>query len=638
MVPQGYSAVPIELNQGRAPLRLCVLVRGVADRVGGRLVVLRDTLDAKVFLGCVTDASGRVREWIEIWVQQLDALSEVAPTTREALTNQILDARWQRQVEAYDASDSDAMIWTGWESENPHPVFLDASTLEPVHPTEPGTGQPWMLCKDDAVLSSRNLPKYSSSLHRYLWIPALGEASPMAPVNSDAPTDGCSTLAEVVGGRDLISFNAGGGLMMVRRFEPLGYQAFVDLLGGVHWDGISHGRTVLDLGLAEKLLPGGIPSVDEGTLLLTGHGAAGRLIECFHLKLRMIHGAIEAAHGMVRRTGRPMLNLTADSFRVGIDTRGSGLPYLWTARVGLVDPGDAVTLSIDGGTHEYFQCGRAEGLSSYRAEMVGPGISGRATLRIRKVTPDGRGVIVEGTFSSRERIRPAANDLVWLRLPIADDRVDLYAKLESSSAMASSEFRFRTLPQRLPDASAAALRDAPGAALPNTFFEILPLLSTPCDLYSLAVLAVATLFTGSTTALDEVLSLARQLADEQGTDSLHLRMAELFERDPRWIESLGPSRLLHESALTPQQALGIIPAEVWFQTLAIIVRMFPGIGHDSACADFGDAPSRGVHKVFEEPLTELGRVLVKTRSLIVVDWRLNREINTVVRRFLVSHG
>jgi hypothetical protein len=49
-----------------------------------------------------------------------------------------------------------------------------------------------------------------------------------------------------------------------------------------------------------------------------------------------------------------------------------------------------------------------------------------------------------------------------------------------------------------------------------------PLLSTPCDLYSLAVLAVRALLVDQETtlavALDEILSLARQLAAEHQPD------------------------------------------------------------------------------------------------------------------------
>ena len=76
-----------------------------------------------------------------------------------------------------------------------------------------------------------------------------------------------------------------------------------------------------------------------------------------------------------------------------------------------------------------------------------------------------------------------------------------------------------------------------------------------------------------------------------------------------------------------------MPAEVWWDVLAALVRTFPGIGPDSACADYGDAPSGGIHKVFDKLSGDLSSLLLRTRSLIVIDWRANREIHSVIRNF-----
>lgn len=639
-LPQGYVAIPLSAGQSASPLRLCVLVRAEPDRLGGSLVTLRDTLDAVVYLGCTTDAAGVVLGWVEVWVQRLEGLQKITQNCLEALTNQRLDARWQRQVEAFESSDSAALIHTGWELSNPQPTFLDLATQSAIHPADAATNEHWQLCKDDALLTRRGLPAYGASLARYLYLPSQGEQSLLVPADGDAPSvEGCVTMAEALGQRELIPLNPAGGFVLVRRYSPLGYQAFADLLGGVPWEGVSHGRSVLDLGLAERLVPGGGGSFEQGTLLLTGHGVAGRLVEALHLKLRLIAGAIAETSNMTRRTGRPLLSLSDESFGVCVQEPASGLPHLWTARVSLSDPGQAVALSIDSGGTEYYQCASTPGLSSYRAEAVGEGIAGRATLRIRQVIPDARGIIVEGTFSTRERIRPAANDLVWIRVNIIDQRVDLYARLESASAMASGEWRFKSLPSRMGEPLAGRVREAPGATLPNATFELLPLLSTPCDLYSLAVLATATLFTGSTTALDEMLSLARAAADSyDASKPLESRIASLFAGDERWAQSLGPQRLVHDATVHSAAALDLVPAEIWFQTLAAIVRMFPAVGPDSHCKDFGDAPPRGVHKVFESPMLAFERLITRTRSLVVIDWRLNREVHSVIRRLLAAQS
>jgi hypothetical protein len=176
----------------------------------------------------------------------------------------------------------------------------------------------------------------------------------------------------------------------------------------------------------------------------------------------------------------------------------------------------------------------------------------------------------------------------------------------------------------------------------DTAFEIIPLLSSPCDLYSLAVLAIRTLLVNNQTtlpvALDEMLSLARQVAEEYDESvGIGLRIRTVFEADKRWGGSLGPHRLTNEE-LTPEQAFDLIPAEVWFDTLGLIVRLLPGIGPDSLVRDFGDAPPGGLHKVFDRAVEGLGDLMLRTRSLIIIDWRFNREVHAVVRQHLMGLG
>jgi hypothetical protein len=77
---------------------------------------------------------------------------------------------------------------------------------------------------------------------------------------------------------------------------------------------------------------------------------------------------------------------------------------------------------------------------------------------------------------------------------------------------------------------------------------------------------------------------------------------------------------------------------VWWDTLAFLVRMFPGVGPDSRCKNFGDAPPEAPQVVFERALEDIDMLLLRTRSLIVIDWRYNREIHSVIRRSLTGMG
>lgn len=643
---EGYVAIPLAEDQKTALLKIAAVARSKPDPVGGHLVVLRDTIDARVLLGCIVDAGGRVHEWVEIWVQNPDGPAAALPAYREALTNTVLDARWRRHFQAFEELDETGIVETGWETAHPLPTYLDLSKLEPVHPADAESKTCWQLCQDDEILEKRDLPKYSTSLHRYLYLPKLGKKSSLIPITRDAPSNADTKSPDelTAGNKDLIPLNPGGGLMMVRPYSPIAFETLSDVLSGVSWEGATHGRSPLDLGNATKALRGDDSLLGgDGRLFLGPHGRWGRLLETFHLKLRLLTDAFSAVRSVVARRQQPFLNITADSFQVRLGEPGRGLPFLWTARAILIDPGDAITLPVGGTDVSYFLPATSRGASIYRPQSSGESVEGRGSVRVRKVIQKGDGpVIVEGTLQSQERLSTGRNDLVWLRLNLRSGPLDLYSHLDVKAALASGEWRFRTLSQKLSEEAAAALRAAEGVPIPDVPFESVPLLSSPRDLYALGVLAVRTLLVGNPAtaglpvALDEVLSLAREVANEyDATIDLPLRIKAIFNRDPRWVQSLGPQRLVYEGA-TAGDALDLVPAEVWWSTLAMILRMFPGAGPDSVCQDYGDAQPGGIHKVFDRAVDDLEALLVRTRSLIVIDWRFNREIRAVIGRHLTG--
>src|SRR5262245_25017122 len=86
-LPSGYLAVPLFSEHKSAPLQLCIIARKDPDLVAGHFVVLRTLLDAVVYLGCLTDAGGRLHGYVEIWVQSLGGLAGSPAAAREALSN-----------------------------------------------------------------------------------------------------------------------------------------------------------------------------------------------------------------------------------------------------------------------------------------------------------------------------------------------------------------------------------------------------------------------------------------------------------------------------------------------------------------------------------------------------------------------
>lgn len=640
-LPDGYAAVPIAPGQG-APgaLRVCVVVRQGEDAAAGPLVLLRDRVDSRVYLGCTVDAGGQVHGWVEVWVQGVDALAASPGAAREGVNNAAIDERWLAQVRALERLERPLLVRTQWETERPLPVFLDVAAGEAVNLADKESGDRWRLCEDDAALEKAGLPRYSSTLHRYLYLKELAPESPFAPVTEGAPTGkGTRPLDEVLGGKKLVPLNPGGGYVMVRAASPIAYEPFVDALGGAPWTGIAHGRGTVEVELSGR--PGAAAESDAG-VFLGQQGKWGRLLEALHLKLRALSDAAGAVRSMVQAMRRPLLNLSAESFRVRIGEPARGLPYLWTARVVLVDPGEAVALGVKGADATFHIPAAGMGGSSiYRPGMASGVTRGRGALRIREIiSQPGDQVVLEATVATQEKIEPSRNDLVWVRANLASGPVDLYGRLESKAAMAAGELRFRTLPQKFAPEVAKALKEAQGVQLPESPLEVSPVLSSPVDLYGLAVLAVRTLVTDPSTtlavSLDEMLSLARQAAADHSEEvPLARRIRTLFERDPRWMASLGPQRLTSEG-LSPEEALDVIPQDLWWETLAMVVRMFPGVGPDSVCADYGDARPDGLHRVFDRVIEDLEGLLRKSRSLIVIDWKFNREIHAVIREYLTG--
>ncbi|HEX7193584.1 MAG TPA: hypothetical protein VF207_01345, partial [Chthoniobacterales bacterium] len=244
------------------------------------------------------------------------------------------------------------------------------------------------------------------------------------------------------------------------------------------------------------------------------------------------------------------------------------------------------------------------------------------------------GTRIEATLATDERLTVAASDLIHVRLPLASGRVDLFGRVDESQALAAGETRFRTLPQKFPESVQNALELVAGTPVGSASFEVLPLLSSPCDMYAVAVLATRILLVDEETtlpvALDEMLSLARQVAGEFTPEvSLGDRLLKIVDRDPRWATSLGPQRLMRETT-TREVAPRVLPADLWWKTLGLVVRLFPGIGPDSICRDFGDAPDSALDHIFEEAINDINILLLRSRSLVVADWSQNLEIHDAI--------
>lgn len=637
-VPEGYCAIPIQESELTPTVRLCALAK-LAPDPAGQLVLLRDLPDAMVYLGCLTDAAGHLREWAELWVQNMDGLESSLPAMHETFSNKALDDRWAGMARSFGVLNPNKMLSTGWESRHPVPSWLDPSKALPVHPA---TGeQRWELCQDDAALQAAGLPAYGTSLFRYLYRPQAKEDG-FVPVVAGAPTNTATrSIADLLKASPAsIPLNPQGGLIMARSYAPLSYEDYVDLLGGKAWKGIEHGKRMVTFDGPYKTLGDSTQMQQSGShFFLGGQGRAGRFVETFHLKLRLFVEALSTVRSFVAREQLPFLNLSAESFSVSLQDLGGKLPFLWTAECQLSKPPEAFALPVQSSDLRYFIRARPGGASPYRPENLNTAVQGSGSVRIRTVLPPDQGrTLLEGTLVATQGLNVSPHDLLWIRLPLPIGRVDLYGHLYTDEGLSQGEARFRTVAQSLPAEVVTALRAAEGTAFPRAPFEVVPLLSTPCDLYALGVLAVRSLLVNPqntlSVALDEVLSLARRLAaDYKAEAGLANRIAGLMNSEPRFAKSLAPNRLVQEE-MEAAAAFELLPAELWYHTLAALVRFFPGLGPDSYCKDYGDAPSLALETIFNKPLEDLEELLVRSRSLIVIDWRANREVHSAIRDVL----
>src|SRR5262249_1135527 len=161
---------------------------------------------------------------------------------------------------------------------------------------------------------------------------------------------------------------------------------------------VPHGKAMVETGLATR------PSGGDGGLHLGKQGKWGRIVEALHLKLRALADVVDAVRSVAEGSQRPLLNVRPESFQVRMGEPGTGLPYLWTARVALADPGDAVALPIKASDTRFYVSASAASVSVYTPTTAARGTSGVGTLRIREVLAAGGGAgeqtIVEGTLAS----------------------------------------------------------------------------------------------------------------------------------------------------------------------------------------------------------------------------------------------
>jgi hypothetical protein len=633
-LPKGNFLAPIHRVDDSVPLTICVLAQTSGNAAANPFVLLRELPGAGIYLGAVCDAFGFIQEWVEIQVQVVDAKQLDYSGRDELLSNAFFDSRWQLDGNVLRKQLPDAVIATRMEIENPAPILVRRpgqndtfATVEPL---------PWRVCKDDGLLKSRDLPGYSTSPFRYLFQPELKDAKTFIATTVDAPAnasvEGLDQLKSSPGVHGI--FNPGGGFVRVVRHSPMELESFLQILEGKAWNEANSETNVylpncIYADLREwSANPRGLP------FLLHGKSGGGeRLNEIFLLKLQLLHDLLKRARAFVKIHQVPFLNLSPASFRIHLSQTGDLFPALWSAESQLVRMGQAFPLQIQSSEHKYFiRLGKNEPTAFFPGS-VGTHSSGIASAQIREVQMSGDRVVLEGTLVAEDYLTADPHDLLWFKLPLGEERLEFYGHLHKSEG-GPREARFRTLPAILTEAVIARLKGSAGVRFSKAPYEIRPLLSSPCDLFSLGVIGVRILLANNVknlpVLLDEVLSLARRVNDIAGEPEK--RMAELqklIQSEPRLYDLIGPGALL-ESGYTSQQAWSAIHGPTWLETVSLLLRFFPDTGANAFCKSLGDVSPVALETVFDPALQTLEVLVLRLRSMFTPVFSGNDEIASVI--------
>lgn len=597
---------------------------------------------AVVYAAAWRDRANRVHEWLELWVQDVSSWHLDGEEPLMSLTNPVMDRHWIHFLEAMELVRPESIIRLGWEVSHPDALWLTADARGRMKPSKN-----WRLCKDDTFLRGERLATFSETLHRYLWNEDVKEPQ-LIPLTPGAPEGRLTRkLADIFG--DALPINPGGGLMLLRKATALCYDDFVDLLSGV--EGKTSYRECLRIpavGANARLLDRpGFGSKSSG-YFFTRNQVPGHLGELLHLKLAVFRGAFAAVRTAVERTGTPFLGIRPDRFGVSLVCPEESLPYLWNHRVELESAPQAVRTEVGETREPCFLPFGDPGRSIYKGLRAEGEVRGQGRVRVRRVSePDDDGlVVVEGSLITDEPLQAGRLDLLGLEwMTRKSGRLRLFAKIDVAAGDGAEEYRFSSLQTRLPPDLSEWLADGESTlSSDRVAFHLLPRLGTPCDLYSLGVMALRTLIAGSgvplSEALDDLLAMSRLYRNRFSHGNWNTGTASLHEfvksgEGGAWAEKLGPHRLVR-GRISVSEAFREIPAAMWWEVMEFVARLFPGEALGSFCKSYDDFSPRALHDVFTEPLSALDSLVVRSRDLLFGNPQTNRELLEVIRAVSVK--
>ena len=650
-----FIAVPLDFSD-EASVRLSLVVRKEADPVEGPFCRLRQLADANVYLGCFTDCAGHVLKWLELWVRDYDNIADTLHENAfDIVNNMVLDARWDRQRKILELSDASHVYVTTLDAQMECPMHIDLYNKTADYVKDTASNTHWKICKEDNLLRRLELAPYSSTVHRYLYLEALGSDSDFLPVTPNAPQNAKTrSLEEALGGRStLLPFNRYGGSVLVREVTPMSVQGYLKVLSGRAWDGVGQGQ--------KKLVPKGVyrevsdrmtVGYAAGRLISTRPGESNWQLESLFLKVRLFYEMIAQVKACVELDKKPFFALELSSFGISLPETSPTSPFLWDAEVALNQISDAVDFSVETQTDldsretTYFRTFRPLPASIYRPEALGQHRTLIAEVTVLEVRRDRETGLYEISGSLRSAdIQDQGfhgRHFYFIDYPVRGKRLRLVAEMTGADARFTDKIEFKTRKLPLDSAQQLALDSFIGVEQVGVYCEILPVLGTPCDLYSLGIIGLEVLFADSGSSLaqlkDELRTLAMACIDLDPEQPLVERIVQVLEDKPDLREILMPEALGLGGADHGSIRL-LLECQIWEGVLAVIMKMLSGLlKHESYSPSLSNENNFRLAYVFDEPLRELSRFMAILRSMNVGDAQNAQLVSDVLDEMIKEAG
>ena len=627
--------VPFDESLQDSPLRVCVALRREGEGGAPRgLVILRDHPEALVLFGAVLDASNRVQAHLEVWLQRVDLLHSARLGERQRPTNGELEERWNLLLGSFREVDPDGLVATGWEDASQPPRWLCPESGRAINLRD-SQGRVWSLCRDDDRLRQVGDLGYAASRAR--WLAAEGGSDPGSMVEV-----GRRPVAEVAKAilpdgppeAGALLLNPAGGRVFFRRHRPLLLEDYVSLLTRGQLRPAAQAR----LGPLKSDTLGSLGAILESpamslTLTAGAPGSSIHLLECLYLKLSLFSSLLQEVRQRVLGVRAPLLNLTPESFQIELGTAAGAIPVLWAVRPRLTSAPDAIGVKIPGSELHYFVR-----TSPPKPSVFQPGLPGaqRGECEVNFRSLNRRAdeqVVFEATLEFASDVTFAPDDLCRLSLNLAEgDRLDVFGHLRKTGSSSESTVDFVGVPQVIGSSLLAQL-PAEGTYLPRSSFELVPQVGLPWDFYALGVIAVWMFLGGSHEKLQELVMALRSAARKVGNANTKATVPQLIEQllntEPELLDKLGAQNLVDQD-LGVEPGTVAVPMVFWAEVLGAMMTLFPGLVRDSVCSRLGGGGVDDAHVQFQSALNRFGELARRARSLLMVDWQSNAEINRVI--------